>query len=167
MGFFDFTSDSEEEEILSDTNNTVVSSADIEDIESNFEGLSIDRFRVEVDGDTIYLSGVAKDFDTREEAILIAGNLDGIAEINADNLITSDLVDVDIDIEDEYEESTIDIPEEIFYTIEKGDSLWGIATKFYNDGSKYPYIVDANREIIKDENLIYEGQTIRIPEIVV
>ncbi len=62
-------------------------------------------------------------------------------------------------------EEPIEMPEEIFYTIEKGDTMWGIAEKFYNDGTKYPYIVEANLEVIKDADLIYEGQTIRIPEL--
>ena len=91
---------------------------------------------------------------------MIAGNIEGISQVNADQLITMDMVNSDID-----EEEPIEIPEEIFYTIEEGDTLWGIATKFCNDGTKYQHIVDANLEVIKDANLIYAGQTIRIPEI--
>ena len=57
--------------------------------------------------------------------------------------------------------------EPVFYTIAKGDTLWGIASEFYGDGSKYPQIVEANLEVIKDADLIYPGQVIRIPELVV
>ena len=49
------------------------------------------------------------------------------------------------------------------YTIVKGDTLWGIATKFYGNGSQYTKIYNANKSIIKNANLIYPGQKIVIP----
>lgn len=49
------------------------------------------------------------------------------------------------------------------YTIVKGDTLWGIARKFYGSGAKYTRLAEANRDIIKNPNLIYPGQTIVIP----
>ena len=54
---------------------------------------------------------------------------------------------------------------ENYYTIVKGDNLSKIAKKFYGDANKYKVIFDANREVIKDANLIYPGQKIRIPKI--
>ncbi len=51
------------------------------------------------------------------------------------------------------------------YTVVKGDSLWKIAKKYYNDGSKYTVIFQANKGIIKDPNLIYVGQVIKIPKL--
>ena len=53
---------------------------------------------------------------------------------------------------------------ENYYTIVKGDNLSKIAKKFYGDANKYKIIFDANREVIKDANLIYPGQKIRIPK---
>jgi len=50
-----------------------------------------------------------------------------------------------------------------YYVIKKGDTLWAIANKFLGNGSKYPEIFEANREVIKDPDLIYPGQKIRIP----
>lgn len=49
------------------------------------------------------------------------------------------------------------------YTIKKGDSLWSIAKKFYGDGSQYMKIYKANTDKIKNPNLIYAGQVIKIP----
>lgn len=57
------------------------------------------------------------------------------------------------------------------YTVVKGDSLWAIAKKFYNDGNQYPKIYDANKEIIDKANkkygnskyTIYPGQVLTIP----
>ena len=48
-----------------------------------------------------------------------------------------------------------------FYTIKKGDTLWSIALKFYNDGSKYKEIAKVNK--IKNPNKIYCNQRIIIP----
>ncbi len=51
-----------------------------------------------------------------------------------------------------------------YYEIQKGDTLWKVATEFYGNGAKYTAIFDANREVIKDPDLIYPGQKIRIPQ---
>ena len=47
--------------------------------------------------------------------------------------------------------------------VKKGDSLSKIAKSHYGDAMKYPVIFEANKEIIKDPNLIYPGQVLRIP----
>jgi len=52
------------------------------------------------------------------------------------------------------------------YTVVKGDSLWRIASKLYGDGHKYKLILEANREIIQDERLIYTGQVFLIPDLI-
>lgn len=52
------------------------------------------------------------------------------------------------------------------YTVVKGDCLWNIAKKFYNDGSKYTVIYNANKKLIgSNPNLIYPGQKLTIPAI--
>ena len=49
------------------------------------------------------------------------------------------------------------------YTVVKGDTLWGIARKFYGNGERWPAIYNANRHIIVRPNLIYAGQRLVIP----
>lgn len=49
------------------------------------------------------------------------------------------------------------------YTVKKGDSLWKISIKFYNRGSDYVKIFNANKDKIKNPDLIYPGQVIKIP----
>lgn len=49
------------------------------------------------------------------------------------------------------------------YTVKKGDCLWNIAKRFYGNGSKYIVIYNANRDKIKNPNLIYPGQVFWIP----
>ncbi|MBN1445153.1 MAG: LysM peptidoglycan-binding domain-containing protein [Candidatus Omnitrophica bacterium] len=49
------------------------------------------------------------------------------------------------------------------YTIVRGDTLSGIAYKYYNDSSKWPVIYNANRDVIKDANVLTPGTRIVIP----
>jgi nucleoid-associated protein YgaU len=50
------------------------------------------------------------------------------------------------------------------YTVVKGDSLSKIAKRFYGDAQKWRTIYEANKDSIKNPDLIYPGQTFRIPE---
>ena len=50
------------------------------------------------------------------------------------------------------------------YTVVSGDSLSGIAEKYYNDASRWPIIFEANRYQIQDPNRIFPGQVLRIPQ---
>jgi hypothetical protein len=79
---------------------------------------------------------------------LLAGNIKGIEKVNDEN----------------FSSPPDEVPTE-FYVIQKGDSLSKIAEQYYGDPMKYPIILEANREVIKDADLIYPGQTIRIPTI--
>jgi nucleoid-associated protein YgaU len=152
MGFFDFISDAGKKLLGKGDDAAAIK----EEIESSFSELPVDGLTVTVEGDTVTLAGVAQNYATREKAILIAGNVEGIAQVNADQLVTLEQISDD---------NTREVPEEIFYSIAKGDTLWAISEKFYDDGSKYPHIVEANLEVIKDADLIYPGQMIRIPEV--
>ena len=49
------------------------------------------------------------------------------------------------------------------YTVKRGDCLWNIAKRFYGNGSKYTVIYNANRNKIRNPNLIYPGQVFWIP----
>lgn len=54
-------------------------------------------------------------------------------------------------------------PQTKTYTVKKGDTLWGIAKKYYGNGAKYPTIYNANKGKIKNPNIIYVGQVFTIP----
>ena len=47
------------------------------------------------------------------------------------------------------------------YTVVRGDTMWGISRRFYGDGSLAWRLADFNQ--IKNANLIYPGQVLRIP----
>jgi len=49
------------------------------------------------------------------------------------------------------------------YTVVKGDCLWNIAAKQLGSGSRYTEIASLNSDIIKNPNLIYPGQVLKLP----
>ncbi len=49
------------------------------------------------------------------------------------------------------------------YTVVKGDSLSKIAEREYGNANRCREIYEANRATIKNPNLIYPGQKLRIP----
>jgi nucleoid-associated protein YgaU len=49
------------------------------------------------------------------------------------------------------------------YVVQKGDSLSKIAKHHYGNANDWRKIFEANSDIIKDPDLIYPGQTLKIP----
>jgi nucleoid-associated protein YgaU len=49
------------------------------------------------------------------------------------------------------------------YTVKSGDSLSKIAKHFYGDANKWHRIYDANKDKIKNPDLIHPGQEFTIP----
>jgi nucleoid-associated protein YgaU len=60
--------------------------------------------------------------------------------------------------------SPADSVETQLYVVVKGDSLSKIATGQYGNAQKWRRIYEANRDLIKDPDLIYPGQQLRIPQ---
>jgi len=61
----------------------------------------------------------------------------------------------------------VEAPTEASYTVVKGDCLWRIAKKedFYGNGFAWPKIYQANRDQIKNADLIFPKQTFKIPNL--
>ena len=49
------------------------------------------------------------------------------------------------------------------HIVKRGDTLWGLAKKYYGDGSKYMKIANANKDKVKNPNLIIDGWKLVIP----
>lgn len=47
--------------------------------------------------------------------------------------------------------------------VSRGDSLWRISRTAYGDGSRYARVYQANRDRIRNPNLIFPGQTLVVP----
>ena len=102
---------------------------------------------VRYENGVVSLSGEAASAEAMEKAVLMAGNIQGVSEVRVEGLAAPPATQ-EIDL----------------YVIEKGDTLWAVAKRFYGDGNAYPRIFEANREVIKDPDLIFAGQKIRIPK---
>ncbi len=109
----------------------------------------IENLNVTVEDGTAKITGAASTAIAIEKAILMAGNVAGINNVNIDDVV---IKEGQIAGDDE------------FYVIQKGDTLWKIAEKAYGNGAKYKAIVEANKEVIKHEDKIFPGQKIRIPK---
>lgn len=51
------------------------------------------------------------------------------------------------------------------HTVQKGESLSKIAKAYYNDSNRWVDIYEANKDLIKDPNLIHIGWKLKIPDI--
>lgn len=116
-----------------------------ENIEANNPGVS--NLTVVLDDEICTLSGACDSSEAKEKTVLMAGNIKGVGSVNGDALDAPKAV-----VEPEY------------YVIKSGDTLWGIAAEFLGNGSKYPEIFEANKEVIEDPDKIFVGQKIRIPK---
>ncbi|HMS29761.1 MAG: LysM peptidoglycan-binding domain-containing protein [Saprospiraceae bacterium] len=51
------------------------------------------------------------------------------------------------------------------HTVAKGESLSLIAKHYYKDPMKYKHIFEANRDVLKDPDVIHPGQELTIPNV--
>jgi nucleoid-associated protein YgaU len=161
MGLFEFIK-SAGEVILNQQN---PNSGDVEKHIKDGLGGSVKDIAVDLIGNMIKLKGNVDTKDLIEKVILLAGNIKGIEEVDADGLTVKGAPVGGQQQMGAKSGGGVSGPAgSTFYTIVKGDTLSGIAKKFYGDANKYHQIFEANRGIIKNADLIYPGQTIRIPE---
>ena len=146
MGLFDFVKD-----VGRQVFDTDAEAADNikQDLEIKTSGLS--NLDVKFDDGVVTICGDCTSAAVRESAIMIAGNTKGVEKVIADDLKAPPPPPEKPEPKVEY------------YEIVSGDTLGGIAKKFYGKASKYTTIFEANRDVIKDPNKIYPGQKIRIP----
>lgn len=105
-------------------------------------GLDASGIDIAVEGDTVTLSGAAVSQEIKEKVIAAVGNVEGIAAVQ-DDVAGGDPV---------------------FHTVKKGENLWKIAEKTLGKGARYTEIFEANKPMLKDPDLIYPGQVLRIPQ---
>ena len=108
-------------------------------------GLPVDGLNISVDDDKVTLRGKVDSEAHAEKIALAVGNVEGVSK-----------VDNQLEVEKP-------APKATYHTVEKGDSLSKIAKEVYGDPMKYPAIFEANKPMLKDPDLIYPGQVLRIP----
>jgi len=160
MGFFDRFSKSFEDEV----------NEALEKIRGM--GLGIDELSAVIQDKVVTLKGKASSIDIKKKIMEIFNQL--VETDNTFNLI--ELPPVPEKEEAPAESAEEEKPEaeavvegregttERIYEVVSGDTLGGIAKKFYGNAGKYMKIFEANRDILKDPNLIKVGQKLRIPE---
>jgi nucleoid-associated protein YgaU len=111
------------------------------------QNAKIDNLSVNYDGnsDKVTINGSAANQAEREKAILAAGNVQYVAQV-----------------EDNISVATPE-PESRMYTVKSGDTLSKISKEMYGDANHYNKIFDANKPLLSDPNKIYPGQVLRIP----
>ena len=55
-------------------------------------------------------------------------------------------------------------PQDRIYTVQKGDSLWRIASKELGSGKRWQEIYELNRDLISTPSLIFVGQELKLPQ---
>lgn len=162
MGMFDFIKDAGEK--IFKPGEAKAEAAIVKHIGSY--GLDISGLKVEVDGQTAVIEGQAKDVATREKAVLVAGNIEGIEKVDDRMTVASSGADfsavtggssavVGAGGTGDWTSRT--------YTVVKGDTLSKISKEMYGDANKYNTIFEANKPMLKDPDKIYPGQVLRIP----
>ena len=107
--------------------------------------LQVENLDIHISEDLATVKGMAYDQATKEKVVLVVGNSNGIATV--DDQMTVEHTE----------------PEAQFHTVVSGDTLGKIAKNYYGNAMKYPVIFEANKPMLKDPDLIYPGQVLRIP----
>lgn len=141
MGLFDFVKDMGNKLFNKEAEAAEKIQTHIEEDNPGVQGM-----KVEFNEGVVSLAGEAESPEAREKAVLMAGNVKGVSEVQADKLNAPQQTE-----------------KVAYYTIVSGDTLSGISKKYYGKANAYMRIFEANREVIKDPDKIFVGQKIRIP----
>ena len=120
------------------------------DIKSEFDqyDFGIEGLDVQVQGSKVTLNGTAPDSATMERAILVAGNIQGVDQVESNINVANNE----------------NAAEPQFYEVKSGDTLSKIAKEVYGDANKYNVIFEANKPMLSHPDKIYPGQNLRIPQ---
>ena len=102
---------------------------------------------VDFDGEIATVSGTTSTQADKEKAILVAGNTEGVAQVD-------DQVEVDSPE-----------PPATYHTVVSGDTLSEIAGRYYGVMRLFDAVFEANTPMLKHPDEIYPGQVLRIPPV--
>ncbi|MFT5144216.1 MAG: nucleoid-associated protein YgaU [Rhodothermales bacterium] len=122
-------------------------SEEIKELLASSLGDKLISIEVTEDDGVVTLSGEADSQASKEKAALIAGNVKGVERVDDSALTFPAPVQVN------------------YYTIKSGGSLSRIAKAHYGDAMKYKELFEENLEVIKNPDVIYPRQVVRIPDL--
>ena len=110
------------------------------------QNLGLSGLTVAFDGatGTVTVGGEAPTQEAAEKAILAAGNVTGVADVVNNLTFPADTATQ-------------------YHDVVSGDTLSGIAKKYYGNANLYMKIYEANRPMLSHPDKIYVGQKLRIP----
>lgn len=106
-------------------------------------GLDATDVEIKVEGEKVVVEGKAVSSEMKEKIILAVGNVEGVAEVEAE---------------------VSEGPEPVFHTVAKGDTLSAISKKTLGNAKRYNEIYEANRPMLSHPDKLYPGQVLRIPQ---
>ena len=110
-------------------------------------GLAYNTLTIRTKADTVTIEGEVKSQEDAEKIALAVGNVEGVHVVD-NQLVVDDPT-----------------PEATYHEVKSGDTLSKIAKEVYGDPMKYGVIFEANKPMLKDPDLIYPGQMLRIPQL--
>ncbi len=113
----------------------------------------VSDIEVDFDDGVATIRGKAMNQASKDHAIAVAGNVQGVERVDASGLSVPPPAPEEPEPE----------PAE-YYEIVSGDTLGAIAKRYYGKASAYMKIYEANKDIIEHPDRIYPGQKIIIPK---
>jgi nucleoid-associated protein YgaU len=109
-------------------------------------GLDVPGLDIQVEGNTVKVSGEPSNAEIAEKIVLALGNTLGVSTVEANFEALKKTMSKMVEVK-------------------KGDTLWKIAEANYGKGKgdKYPVIFEANKPMLTHPDKIYPGQILRIP----
>lgn len=136
-------------------------------------GLQVQNLDITIDDGVATVTGLAANRAEASKIVTVIGNSEGVTRV--DNKMRVPLSSVQPATAptaapapnahggDHGDDADADEEAVVFYPVEKGDTLSGIAKRLYGDASKYPKIFEANQPMLTHPDKIYPGQVLRVP----
>lgn len=144
------------------------------------------NIRTRFQNGVLVVEGWVPDQDTREKAILVLGNVEGVGKVDDRLQVGRPIAGAagpSFGNVKSGSTSTAGAPQgggsqnvghasaggggawtSTTYTVKKGDTLSAIAKETLGSANRYPEIFEANKPMLKDPDKIYPGQVLRIPK---
>ena len=122
-------------------------------------GLGVTNLSAKIEGKTVTLNGNAPSMEAKAQ-VMAEFN----ARVKTENTLNAVRIPEAPKPKPQPTPAVEEQPQEVFYEVQPGDTLSGIALKYYGKANEYMKIFDANRDILDNPDLIKPGQKLRIPD---